>query len=402
MSEKTKLHIQKVVCDGQIRIGIPIHPSDTSSREQVKTILGRIWHENERIWTIPRTPEAYDALLNLFGKENILINSTADILTVTPPQYPTRSLPLKEGWTKKEGKFVYRPLENNSLFDQLNPKQKLALSKLEELLIEERKTYSTRNGYRSILAHLFHYYPNTLPSQISEAALKAFILKEIKEKNISKSRQNHLVSAFKAFYERLLGQADKVSNLFRPEKEIHLPKDLTPEEVKRLFSQVGNLKHRCILMLMYGSGLRVGEVVRLSLKDLDFEQKTVFIQSGKHYRDRYSILSETAIVYIKRYLAEYQPPPKVWLFESPQGNYYSERSVQQFFAEAKAKAKIDKPVSTHSLRHSFATQLLKAHTDLDFVRKVMGHASIETTQIYLHVLKTDLTKTRSPLDDLDL
>lgn len=90
------------------------------------------------------------------------------------------------------------------------------------------------------------------------------------------------------------------------------------------------------------------------------------------------------------------------MFEGQTGGQYSVRSVQQFFADALAKARINKPVSTHSLRHSFATQLLKNNVDLDFVRKVMGHASIKTTQIYLHVVKTDLTKTKSPLDYLDI
>lgn len=183
-------------------------------------------------------------------------------------------------------------------------------------------------------------------------------------------------------------------------KPKHLPKTLEPAEIVRLFAQVSNIKHKCILMLMYGSGLRVGEVVRLKWKDLDFLEKTVFIHNGKNYKDRYTILSEKTIAYLQKYKLEYESND--WVFESPDGGHYSERSVQQFFGDALAKARIDKQVSTHSLRHAFATQLLKANTDLDFVRKVMGHASIKTTQIYLHVLKTDLTKTRSPLDDLNI
>lgn len=232
--------------------------------------------------------------------------------------------------------------------------------------------------------------------------MKAYILKRIKEENISKSTQNHLVSTLKAFYGRLLNQYDKVENLYRPEKEQHLPKTLTPDEVLRLLKQVGNLKHKCILMLMYGSGLRVGEVVRLRHKDLDFLEKTVFVDNGKHYKDRFSILSEKSIVYLKKYFEEHKPTPVNWVFESPDGGHYSTRSVQLFFADALAKARIKKQVSTHSLRHTFATELIKSTSDLDFVRKVLGHASILTTQIYLHVIKSQLTQTKSPLDDLDI
>jgi site-specific recombinase XerD len=311
-------------------------------------------------------------------------------------------MPLKEGFIKKEGKHVYRPVNNNSHYDQLNVKQQLAVQKLEELLIEERKAYHTRKGYRNIIISFFLHYKHILPSQISYEQIRAYILKRIKEDNISKSTQNHYVSTFKAFYGRLLNQYEKVENLYRPEPEMHLPKTLEPDEIVKLLKQVGNLKHRSMLMLMYGSGLRVGEMVRLRLQDIDFEHKTVFVDTGKHYKDRYTILSDKTAACLQLYLQQQQPKPNHWVFESPDGGHYSERSVQQLFADALAKACIRKQVSTHSLRHAFATQLIKSNVDLDFVRKVMGHASIKTTQVYLHVLKTDLTKTRSPMDDLDI
>jgi integrase/recombinase XerD len=153
-------------------------------------------------------------------------------------------------------------------------------------------------------------------------------------------------------------------------------------------------------MLMYGSGLRVGEVVKLKKEDLDFVEKTVFVYRSKVNKDRFTLLSDKSIESLHQYMQMYKP--QVWLFESPEGSHYSERSVQQIFADALKKAKITKRVSTHSLRHAFATHLLKAHVDLDFVRKVLGHNSILTTQRYLHVLKSELTQTRSPLDDIDL
>ena len=388
---KTAFQIEKVSYDGQNFIGIPIASTDQVSRDIIKKIEGRIWHPQEYLWLLPYNQLTYDKLKNAF-ESKLIPPTTKDFRLIKPPVYEPK-LPLKPKTPKEE---------SIALFDKLNGKQQLAVTKLEELLIEERKAYETRKGYRNILIQFLYQHPDTVPSQITNTQIKAYILKRIKEENISKSTQNHLVSTFKAFYGRLLTQYDKVENLYRPDKEQHLPKTLTPDEVLRLLKQVGNLKHKCMLMLMYGSGLRVGELVRLRHEDLDFSEKTVFVDNGKHYKDRFSILSEKSIVYLKKYFEEHKPTPVNWVFESPDGGHYSTRSVQLFFAEALTKAHIKKQVSTHSLRHTFATELLKSTSDLDFVRKVMGHASILTTQIYLHVIKTQLTQTKSPLDDLDI
>lgn len=390
-SHKTHFQVEKVTYSEMRFIGIPIPSTDTVSREIIKKIDGRIWHPQEYLWLLPYDQTIYNNLKNALG-DKLLPPVTKTFREIKAPVYAPQ-LTLKPKQPKEE---------NTSLFDKLNGKQQLAVTKFEELLIEERKAYETRKGYRNILIQFLYLHADHMPSQIGQEQIKAYILKRIKEDNISKSTQNHIVSTFKAFYGRLLNQYHKVENLYRPEKEQHLPKTLTPDEVARLLKQVGNLKHKCMLMLMYGSGLRVGELVRLRLKDLDFTEKTVFVDNGKHYKDRFSILSEKSIIYLKKYFEEHKPTPVDWVFESPDGGHYSTRSVQLIFAEALAKAHIKKQVSTHSLRHTFATELVKSTSDLDFVRKVLGHASILTTQIYLHVVKSQLTATRSPLDDLDI
>jgi integrase/recombinase XerD len=208
------------------------------------------------------------------------------------------------------------------------------------------------------------------------------------------------VSALKAFYERVVQQPEKTEQLYYPKKDTVLPKLLEKEEIAKLFGVVGNLKHKCLLMLLYGSGLRVGEVVRLKAQDLNFEDGTLFVHQSKGNKDRHTLLSEKTAECLKRYAQEYQP--RVWLFESPDGGHYSERSVQQIFTNALNAAGIQKRLGTHSLRHSYATHLLQATGNLELVRKTLGHKSLETTQIYLHVAKEDLLKVRSPLDDLKM
>ena len=383
--------IEKVAYDGKKFMSLAIPPNDLSSRERIKQIDGRIWHPQECKWLVPMNQPNYEKLKAIFG-ETLHSPIVRTIREIQPPVYPQLpKIPLKPN---------HKTVENKSTFDNLNSKQQLAITKLEYLLIEERKQHNTIVGYRNILIHFLMFYKETTPSLITNEQIRAYIVKRITDEHISKSTQNMMISTFKAFYGRLLNQYDKVNDLYRPHKEEHLPKMLEPEEIVRLLAQVSNLKHKCLLMLMYGSGLRVGELVRLKWQDLDFIEKTVFIYNGKNYKDRYTLLSEKTITHLKKYKTDYKPTD--WVFESPDGSHYSERSVQLLFGEALAKARINKQVSTHSLRHAFATQLIKANTDLDFVRKVLGHASIKTTQIYLHVLKTDLTKTRSPMDDLDV
>lgn len=378
--------IQKVICEGQTLTGVLIPPEQIEWREKIKTIIGRRWHPIEKIWSIPYSKEGFAELKALFGNHLMIIERDT-IPHITPPIAKTYA---------NSNPASLEP----TLFDKLSDKQKAAVSKLEELLIEERKAYATRKNYRNHFIHFLWKHTQLLPSQISKEQIRAYVIKRIKQDNIAPETQNQIVSVMKAFYGRLLGQHDKVSQLHRPKKEEHLPNILIQEEIKRLFEQITNLKHRCLLMLMYGSGLRVGEVVKLKKEDLDFVEKTVFVYRSKGNKDRFTLLSDKSIESLHQYMQMYKP--QVWLFESPEGSHYSERSVQQIFADALKKAKITKRVSTHSLRHAFATHLLKAHVDLDFVRKVLGHNSILTTQRYLHVLKSELTQTRSPLDDIDL
>lgn len=378
--------IQKVICEGQTLIGVLIPPEQLEWREKIKTIVGRRWHPVEKVWSIPYSKEGFAQLKILFDNQLTVVECEV-VPHITPPI------------ANVYGKPNPKPPEP-TLFDKLNDKQKAAVSKLEELLIEERKAYATRKNYRNHFIHFLWKHSEVLPSQISKQQIRTYIIARIKENTIAPETQNQIVSVMKAFYGRLLGQHDKVSQLHRPKKEEHLPNILTQDEIKRLFEQITNLKHRCLLMLMYGSGLRVGEVVKLKKEDLDFVEKTVFVYRSKGNKDRYTLLSDKSIDYLSQYLEMYKP--QIWLFESPEGGHYSERSVQQIFADALKKARINKRVSTHSLRHAFATHLLKAHADLDFVRKVLGHNSILTTQRYLHVLKSEITQTRSPLDDIEL
>jgi site-specific recombinase XerD len=160
-----------------------------------------------------------------------------------------------------------------------------------------------------------------------------------------------------------------------------------------------NLKHRAILMITYSAGLRISETARLKVSDIDSKRMMVRVQQGKGGKDRYTILSKTALECLRQYWKAYRP--KEWLFEGQkEGTHICLSSIQQIFVEAKECAGITKPVSPHTLRHSFATHLIEAGTSLHHVQLLLGHRSPTTTTVYLHVSRINLAQVTSPLDSI--
>jgi site-specific recombinase XerD len=156
---------------------------------------------------------------------------------------------------------------------------------------------------------------------------------------------------------------------------------LSEQEVAALLKSPANLKHRCMLMLIYSAGLRMGERLRLDLADIDRDRRQVLIRGGKGKKDRVSLLSTKLLDMLDDYLSEYRP--KQHLFEGQTGGRYSEASVQAVFHAAKEKAGIAKPATVHTLRHSFATHLLEKGTDLRYIQTLLGHSSSKTTEIFM-------------------
>ncbi|MDI6766588.1 MAG: tyrosine-type recombinase/integrase [Bacteroidota bacterium] len=154
-----------------------------------------------------------------------------------------------------------------------------------------------------------------------------------------------------------------------------------------------------MLMLVYSAGLRVGEVVKLRVEDIDSKRKLIYIRSAKGKKDRYTLLSEFMIEQLRTYYKEYRP--KEFLFEGAEGRkHISEQSVQHVFERAVQAAGIRKHVTVHSLRHAFETHLLEAGTDLRYIQALLRHQSVRTTEVYTHVSTKSIGQVRSPLDFL--
>ena len=205
-------------------------------------------------------------------------------------------------------------------------------------------------------------------------------------------------NAVKFYFEVVLKREKIFVAIPRPKKPSSLPKVINAQDIKRMFAVTKNLKHLLILKLCYGMGLRVSEIVKLKITDIDSKSMQVLIAQAKGKKDRYVNLPESVLPDLRNYYMTYLP--KEYLFEGQYGGQYSLRSAQLVFKEALNKAKVNKQVGIHSLRHSYATHLLEAGTDISYIQQLLGHNNIKTTLLYTQVGQKDLKKVKSPLDNM--
>ncbi len=267
-------------------------------------------------------------------------------------------------------------------------------------LTMKRYSKSTIRTYTDLFGEFINYYPQLDPKEISEKEIIQFLRYLVDERQVSASYQNQSINAIKFYYERVLGGRKKFYFIERPQRERRLPVVLSEEEVVRLIEVTENLKHKCLLMLIYSAGLRISEALHLQLKDIDQPRRQIVIRNAKGNKDRMGLLSESLLPLLNEYLQLYEP--KTYLFEGMSGGKYSSRSAQSILRRAVQKASIHKRVTLHTLRHSFATHLLENGTDLRYIQTLLGHNSSKTTEIYTHVSTKALKDIKSPLDRLSL
>jgi len=267
-------------------------------------------------------------------------------------------------------------------------------------LTMKRYSKSTIRTYSDLFEEFINYYPQLDPKEISEKEIIQFLRYLVDERQVSASYQNQSINAIKFYYEQVLGGRRKFYFIERPQRERKLPVVLSEEEVVRLLDVTENLKHKCLLMLIYSAGLRISEALHLQLKDIDQTRKQIVIRNAKGNKDRMGLLSESLLPLLNEYLQLYEP--KTYLFEGMNGGKYSSRSAQSVLRRAVQQAGIQKRVTLHTLRHSFATHLLENGTDLRYIQTLLGHNSSKTTEIYTHVSTKALKDIKSPLDRLSL
>ena len=265
----------------------------------------------------------------------------------------------------------------------------------------ERLAPRTQESYIAAIAGLAKYYKLS-PDKLDKEKVNAYLLYLLEERHLAWSSCNLVVCALKFFYTKTLGW-ESISIPLPPRKTKHmLPEIFSAEELERLFACAGpNIKHRLLLMTTYSGGLRVSEVVRLKVTDIDSARMTIRIEQGKGNKDRYTILSTRLLKELRYYWLMYRP--SVWLFPgSGPKQFIDITTAQKVYNYAKDRAGLKKGRGIHTLRHCFATHMLEAGVDPRTIQMLMGHSSITTTMGYMQVTRKKLNAIRSPLDLLDI
>jgi len=218
---------------------------------------------------------------------------------------------------------------------------------------------------------------------------------------LSIAYQGQFINAIKLFYEKIPLKRLKIECLERPRTGALLPKVLSKEDVSKLLASSKNIKHKAILSFIYACGLRRSELLNMLPTDIDSNRNVVNIRHAKGNKDRIVPLSEKILILLRDYFKQYRP--KKWLFEGQiAGTQYTETSLNKIFQSAKQRAGITMPCTLHTLRHSYATHLLEAGTDIRYIQALLGHKHSKTTEIYTHVTTKSIQKIKSPFDDLEM
>lgn len=266
---------------------------------------------------------------------------------------------------------------------------------IDRLKLKGRSANTIRNYVASVVA-IAQYFRRS-PLLLKREQIDSYMLHMLQEKNRAPATVNLCINAMKIFFKLMAPDNTIMSGFSKVKMPRYLPVVLSREEVERLIGTVANLKQKAAIMLLYSSGLRLRECVALRPIHIESARMKVRVEQGKGKKDRYTLLSQRTLLTLRDYCRVYKP--KEWLFEGQRGGHYSSRSIDHIVRTAVRKSGINKNITTHTFRHSFATHLMETGTPLPVIQKLLGHASIKTTMIYLHVTEPMVDKIKSPFDE---
>jgi site-specific recombinase XerD len=277
---------------------------------------------------------------------------------------------------------------------------KTLYKRLEKKIIVSGKSHSTLNNYMRCISHVALHF-KCLPTQLNIEQIEDYLL-VVKKRNTTPSESffKHTVYGLRFLF-RCEGLDDHAIKLPHLKRDNKLPVVLGRSEMKELLKAPGLLKHRILIGVLYGCGLRCQEARKLLIKDVDFERNMIHVRQSKGRKDRYVPIGTTLSRGLKKYIeAEH---PYRWLFNGKNHHEsFSQKGVQWVVREATKKTSIQKQVTVHTLRHTYATHLLEDGLDIVSIKELLGHAHIQTTMIYLHVAQPGRQAPFSPLDRLYL
>lgn len=379
-----------VVHRGERRILLRFEPAP-EIQFILKTLAGSRWSKSLRSWHIPNSKTVYHDFLQRLPEDwQVLITDSFTI----EAEAPAIAKPKPASKAAMPEKFAPKPA-----IERISPVNRRELEKFIHLLELKAYSESTIRTYRNEFGSFLQVLKQHPASSLTAEQVKRYVLFCINELRLSENSIHSRLNALKFYYEQVLRRDKIFVEIPRPKKPLLLPKVLGENEIGRLFRALDNKKHKAILFTAYSAGLRVSEVVALELRHIDSDRMQIFVQNAKGKKDRYVMLSPVLLDILRNYINTWKPRPQKYLFEGNEpGEAMSSRSAQQVFIEAKRAAGLQKQLSFHSLRHSFATHLLENGVDIKYIKELLGHFSINTTNRYLHVKKDQLVNIQSPLD----
>ncbi|MGL1888034.1 MAG: site-specific integrase [Reichenbachiella sp.] len=375
-SEKKQITLKHLLIEGKKMIGLKFYPN--------KVIQALIKELPEVKWS------------NTYEMPFIINNSTN--LDLVFKQFKGVA------WVNCSSFFTNRPIkQSNTLLSvdsyrkrKPQPNWKYCPEEYFQKLELRRYALNTARTYISLFEKFINHYPiNDDVINLDENDIRKYI-STLVQQGKSDSFINQTINAIKFYYEVVHEMPNRFYAIERPIKRETLPKVLSKIEILELIKHTNNIKHRCIISLLYSAGLRRGELLNLKPIDIESERMMIKVRDAKGGKDRYTLLSNTILADLRLYFAKHQP--QTYLFEGLPNQQYSATSVVKIIKRAAEFAGIKKNVTPHMLRHSFATHLLESGTDLRFIQILLGHNSSKTTEIYTHVANSCFMNIKNPLD----
>ncbi|MDQ6845195.1 MAG: tyrosine-type recombinase/integrase [Bacteroidota bacterium] len=368
---------------------------------------GAKWSRTNKCWYIPCTEKNYDLLAKvLMGVATLEVEELKKYLLEKRKNVqtgPVRS-PKPAAITtvvKTNAPVPAKPVQKFNPVIKVSKENNVALQKFKQQLILQGYAESTMRTYTQEFMQLLQILGSLPASELSVQRLRDYLQYCYETLKLSESTLHSRINSLKFYYEQVLKKEKFFWEIPRPKRPFSLPNVLGENEIARLFNSIANIKHKAILFTAYSAGLRVSEVTALQIKHVDSDRMQLLIKCAKGKKDRFVGLSPIVLDILRSYLKKCKVRPLVYVFEGMEpGKSYSHRSAQKVFQMAKEKARIQKDISFHGLRHSFATHLLEKGIDVKFIQELLGHFDIKTTMRYLHVRKDQLVNIISPLDDL--
>jgi site-specific recombinase XerD len=360
-------------------------PNVSAVIQTVKRFAGSRYSKANHCYLLPATPGMVENLQHLGESLALKVENRL------PEGY------LRKGYAPNQKQLkLERAIENLSKITPMAAQ--VYMNAMTDCMLAMNMSDNTIKNYGNAMLTFLRSKGYVNPESISQKEIISHLGGMMKQ-GLSASAAHTLINALQFYYRNVLGFEQYELKLPRPKKEKKLPTVLTEDECIGIFSAISNPKHKILIMIAYGTGIRVGELVQLRWADVLFDEHKIHIKAGKGKKDRMVMLPYSVVAALQSYRSLNNKSE--WLFEGQyKGEPYSASSVRQVMKRAVGAVGLEKKATPHTLRHSFATHLLETGTDLRFIQSLLGHSSIKTTTIYTHLTKRGTDKIISPLDRL--